>query len=62
MPPRDPIVMIDEYTIKSVKSFTYLGSRVNSNATLDNELSLRIAKASSAFGFDIDFGKIVVST
>ena len=48
MPPRDPTIKI-EYTLKSVKSFTYLGSRVNSNATLDNELSLRIAKASTAF-------------
>ena len=33
-----------------MKSFTYLGSCTNSSATLDNELSLRIAKASSAFG------------
>ena len=46
----DPLVNIDDYPLKSVKSFTYLGSTVNSNATLDNELSLRIAKASAAFG------------
>ena len=50
MPHRDPKVNIDEYTLKSVKSFTYLGSSVSASTTLDNELSLRIAKASSAFG------------
>ena len=46
----DPVVSIDDYHLKSVKSFTYLGSRVNSSATVDDELALRIAKASSSFG------------
>ena len=49
-PQTDPQVNIGDYSLKSVKSFTYLGSCVNSNATLDNELSLRIAKASASFG------------
>ena len=33
-----------------MKSFTCLGSKVNSNGSLDDEITNRIAKATSAFG------------
>ena len=39
MPQKDPEVLNDAYQLRSVKSLTYLGSCVNANATLDNELS-----------------------
>ena len=47
--PNNPI-KIDENNLKYVKSFTYLGSKVNSSASLDDEIVNRIAKASNAFG------------
>lgn len=49
-PHSDPKISIGDFSLKSARTFTYLGSRVNSTATLDDELALRISKASSSFG------------
>ena len=43
-------ITVDGQSLKYVKSFTYLGSAVNSHALLDDEIVNRIAKASNAFG------------
>ena len=47
--PHTPIT-INGNNLKYVKTFTYLGSTVNSNASLDDEIINRIAKATNAFG------------
>lgn len=36
--------------LKYLKSFTYLGSKINANATLDDEITNQIATATNAFG------------
>lgn len=43
-------IRVDGKYLKYVKSFTYLGSKVNWNASLDDEIIHRIAKATGAFG------------
>ena len=43
-------IRVDQSNLKYVKNFTYLGSVVNSSASLDNEIVNRISRASSAFG------------
>ena len=43
-------VQLDDYTLKSVKSFCYLGSTVTTTASMDNEVSLRISKSCTSFG------------
>ena len=43
-------IRVDESNLKYVKNFTYLGSVVNSSASLDNEIVNRISRASGAFG------------
>lgn len=40
---------MDGKNLKYLKPFTYLGSKMKSNASLDNEIN-RIAKTTSAFG------------
>ena len=45
-----PCILIDDQQLKNVDEFTYLGSCVSSNTSLDLEITNRIAKASSAFG------------
>ena len=47
--PTTPI-KVDGKNLTYVKSFTYLGSKVNSNASLDDEIINRIARATNAFG------------
>ena len=43
-------IRIDGINLKYVKNFTYLGSFVNSNTSLDNEIVNRISRATSVFG------------
>ena len=45
----NPDILINGKYVKSVNEFTYLGSIVNRDASMDPELSTRIAKANSAF-------------
>ena len=45
-----PCILIDGQQLKNVDEFTYLGSCVSSNTSLDREITSRIAKASRAFG------------
>ncbi|KAI8494398.1 hypothetical protein Bbelb_276240 [Branchiostoma belcheri] len=42
-------VFIDGKEVKTVQNFTYLGSSINSNGDMDNELDCRVGKASAAF-------------
>ena len=43
-------VSIDGKLLNAVKSFNYLGSTMSNDATIDLEITARIAKATSAFG------------
>ncbi|KAJ8369375.1 hypothetical protein SKAU_G00094030 [Synaphobranchus kaupii] len=43
-------ITICNYTLEAVSSFTYLGSTITNNLSLDAELSSRIGKAASTFG------------
>lgn len=43
-----PIINIGDYTLQVVEQFTYLGSTVTSNLSLDPELNKRIGKAAAA--------------
>lgn len=47
--PETPL-QVDGKNLKYVRTFTYLGSIVNSSASLDDEIINRIARATSAFG------------
>ena len=49
-PIEQPHFTIDGTTIKVVEHFTYLGSILNQNCSLDSEIQARIHSASSAFG------------
>ena len=40
-----PSINIDIVTLDAVDSFTYLGSTIDSNLSLDGEINTRIAKA-----------------
>ena len=44
------LITIDGKALNNVDTFTYLGSCLSSANSLDNELSSRLAKASSSFG------------
>ena len=43
-----PIIVINNHTLDVVREFTYLGSTITSNITLDAELDKRIGRASTA--------------
>ena len=43
-----PSIVINNHTLDVVNEFTYLGSTITSNITLDAELDKRIGKASTA--------------
>jgi len=43
-----PIINIGDYTLQVVEQFTYLGSTITSNLSLDPELNKRIGKAAAA--------------
>ena len=55
VPPRGlpytvPVVTVGNETLQAVEQFTYLGSTVSSDCSLDAEITNRISKASVAFG------------
>jgi exonuclease III len=45
-----PVITIDGNPLKAVEHFKYLGSIVSNDASMDAEITARIAKATSAFG------------
>ena len=45
-----PVLNVDGVTLKTPQKFCYLGSTISEKATLDDEINLRISKASQAFG------------
>ena len=45
-----PSITINNYTLEAVSTFTYLGSTITDNLSLDTELSSRIGKTASTFG------------
>ena len=46
----DPQILVNGQMLQAVESFTYLGSTLSHNATIDREITNRISKASSSFG------------
>lgn len=46
----DPVLKIGDTQLNSVKNFSYLGSIMSHDTSLDMEITNRIAKASAAFG------------
>ena len=49
-PYEEPTITVKETKLKVVDKFTYLGSTLSRAVHIDDEVKLRIAKASSAFG------------
>ena len=49
-PLHDPVITIDITHLNAVSKFCYLGSILTNNAQLDEEITQRLSKASSAFG------------
>ena len=49
-PNQDPHIMVRGQELRSVDSFTYLGSTLSRAVNIDTEINNRIAKASSTFG------------
>lgn len=45
----EPSITIDDYTLEAVPQFTYLGSTISNNLSLDAELNMRIGKAATTF-------------
>ena len=48
--PAQPVIKAGDTTVKAVDKFCYLGSILSSNALVDDYISTRLSKASSAFG------------
>ena len=46
----DPTITINDQVLKSVDKFTYLGSTLSRDVRIDDEVALRLSKASAAFG------------
>ena len=46
----EPSISIDDATLKNVENFTYLGSCLSSDASLDKEIAIHLSKASNSFG------------
>ena len=42
-----PLITIDEYELDAVHQFTYIGSTVTDNLSLDTEINQRIGKAAT---------------
>ena len=49
-PAHQPVIKAGDTTIKAVDKFCYLGSILSSDALVDDDISTRLSKASSAFG------------
>ena len=49
-PYHEPSIQVNGERLKAVDKFTYLGSTLSRNVTIDDEVQCRLAKASSAFG------------
>ncbi|XP_076035371.1 uncharacterized protein LOC143021649 [Oratosquilla oratoria] len=47
---QEPQIQVNGQTLQAVDTFTYLGSTLSRNATIDADINYRISKASSAFG------------
>ena len=47
---KQPHIKVGDTELNAVNSFTYLGSTITRNCTIDSEVDARIAKASAAFG------------
>jgi hypothetical protein len=45
-----PVIKVNQQPLNSVERFTYLGSTLSRDASIDDEVNSRIAKASAAFG------------
>ena len=45
-----PVICVDDSPLQTSHKFCYLGSTISDKASLDNELHLRMSKASQAFG------------
>jgi len=45
-----PVIKVEDTSIKAVDKFCYIGSILSSNAVVDDDISARLSKASSAFG------------
>lgn len=50
LPYTTPVVAVGSETLQAVEQFTYLGSTMSSDCSLDAEITNRISKASAAFG------------
>lgn len=46
----EPVITVEGEPLKTVDKFTYLGSTLSRSVNIDDEVEMRIAKASSAFG------------
>ena len=49
-PHYDPVITIDGHKLANTDKFPYLGSTMSNTATIDEEISLRLARASASFG------------
>ena len=49
-PYTDPVITANGQKLASAEKFVYLGSTLSKSALLDEEIALRIARASTAFG------------
>jgi hypothetical protein len=45
-----PVIRVGDAVLKAVDMFCYLGSVLSSGASIDNDVSARLSKASAAFG------------
>ena len=46
----EPNIAVNGQRLSAVDQFTYLGSTLSRNATIDDEVNVRIAAASATFG------------
>ena len=49
-PHYDPVITIDGHKLANTDKFPYLGSTMSNTATIDEEINLRLARASASFG------------
>ena len=46
----EPVVTINDQKLEATEKFPYLGSVMSDSATINDEINLRVARASSSFG------------